>query len=136
MFITDPWYNNPLVVEIADLYVVDKTCNYTLPGWSEGRHFSKRLLNDLNESKNKGNGCLQFIMTCFVQVILSILNKYPYKAQENKLNENQNTAKSDQPDQTDKCNSKCQAEFLGKLKKVGKKELARKFGKCMRTTVS
>ena len=62
MFITDPWYTNPLDVEIADLYVADKTCNYTLPGWSEGRNFSKRLLNDLNESKNKGNGCLQFIM--------------------------------------------------------------------------
>ena len=54
MFITDPWYENPLDVEIADLFVVDKTCNYRLPDWSAGRDYSKRLLNDLNESNSKG----------------------------------------------------------------------------------
>ena len=63
-----------------------------------------------------------------------IFNNHPRK--DNTGNEDQKVVKSGQPDQVDKCNSKCQAEFLGKLKKVGKKELAKKFGKCMRKTVS
>ena len=74
----------------------------------------------------------------FIRTIRKIqsFNKHPHKAQDSKGNEDQKVAKSGQPDLADKCNSKCQAEFLGKLKKVGKKELAKKFGKCMRKTVS
>ena len=61
MYITDPWYENPLDVEIADLYVVDKTCNYRLPDWSAGRDYSKRLLNDLSESNSKGSGWFNLV---------------------------------------------------------------------------